>query len=375
MKMKHLTIYVLMLGTLTRQAAYTQEIRHSDVSFVYGETKIEINLQDGRLAIPQVMPQDGFFAQANVNPGFFSERDTGGGTEPSDLVGYNVLDDLVFWREGDFAAPKTDTQIRIINNPRNLVPDTFVGTGTGEQRAAFDPLENSIGQSSSSGDFHSHVDFRLEPVSSEPDESPLPGAYGLKLSLSSDNPAIQESDPFFIVYRFGIDEEQFSLALHDFDALLALASSTLGDFNSDGLLTVEDIDLLSEAVAANANQASFDLTEDGFVDEADRKTWIAELAETYSGDTNLDGNVDFSDFLVLSSSFGMPGGWAEGDFDGNGDVQFPDFLALASNFGKEATGAVSIPEPATDVLAYAMLLATLLMRRRSGIGNPWENSR
>lgn len=362
MKIKYLLLYAALVGPFSWTAAYAQEIQHSDVFFSYGETKIEI-LNDS-LVLPQVMLDHGFFRQANDNPGFFNERDNGGGTGPSDIVGYNVLDDLIFWSDGDFATPRDTTEIRIINNPRTL-DNTFIGTGTGEQRATFDDLSNTIGQSSSAGDFHSHVDFRLDPISNDPDESPLPGAYGLKLSLSSDNADIQESDPFFIVYRFGIDQEQFARALDDFGALLSPATTVPGDFDADGLLTAIDIDLLSAEVIAGSNQSSFDLTGDSIVDQTDRQTWVEDLAGTFSGDADLDGSVQFSDFLTLSSGFGMAGGWADGDFDGNGQVEFPDFLTLSANFGKAAAAAKSVPEPATNLLAGYAMLGILVAWRRS----------
>lgn len=352
-----------IFAALCSSTAVGQEIAHSDVFFTYVDSKIEIASQDGRHAIPQVMPVGGFFAQANTNPGFFSERDVGGGTGPNDIVGYNVLDDLVFWSDGEFTAPKDDTSIRIINVPRT-VEDTVIGTGTGEQKASFDPLGNSIGQSSSSGNFHAHVDFRLEPISSDPEETPLMGAYGIKLSLSSDNAAIDESDPFFIVYSFGLEGDLFTQALDDFDALLTQIDGLTGDFDIDGVLTAIDIDLLSAEIRAGSNTAAFDLTADSIVDDLDRTKWVVELARTLLGDADLDGSVQFSDFLALSRGFGAEGGWADGDFDGNGQVQFPDFLILTNNFG--ATSAAAVPEPAS-LLSFGYLFGVLVVRLRQNI--------
>lgn len=57
------------------------------------------------------------------------------------------------------------------------------------------------------------------------------------------------------------------------------------------------------------------------------------VCRTVAGDTDLDGDVDFTDFLVLSANFGMSGGWTEGDFNQNGTVDFDDFLAQSANFG------------------------------------------
>lgn len=56
---------------------------------------------------------------------------------------------------------------------------------------------------------------------------------------------------------------------------------------------------------------------------------------SWEGDTDLDGDVDFLDFLVLSAHFGRTGAvWSLGDFNGDGTVSFYDFLQLSSNFGK-----------------------------------------
>lgn len=370
MTTKTLLCCCVLLGmTVFASVLNAQGISHSDVFFTYGETKIEITEQDGRLVIPQVMPAGGFFAQANSNPGFFSESDLGGGTAPNDVVGYNVLGDLVFWSDGEFAQPKADTSIRILNNP-GFVEDVVIGTETGEQLAQFDPLSNSIGQSAASGDFHAHVDFRLEPNSSDPEEMPLFGAYGLKLSLASDNPSVTESDPFFVVFDFGMEEEQFTDALDDFEALLTVDESLLGDFDLDGILSASDIDLLSAEVLAGTNDPLFDVTADAIVDELDRMTWVEGLAGSLLGDTDLDGNVQFSDFLALSNAFGGQGGWAEGDFDGNGVVQFPDFLALSTNFGTSVAASRAVPEPRTSIhLAILLVMIASLLSRNSGKGH------
>ena len=60
------------------------------------------------------------------------------------------------------------------------------------------------------------------------------------------------------------------------------------------------------------------------------------------GDLDGDGDVDFSDFLALSGSFGQgvdPAG-SGADINGNGTVDFPDFLLLSGNFGARQEAAV-----------------------------------
>ena len=53
------------------------------------------------------------------------------------------------------------------------------------------------------------------------------------------------------------------------------------------------------------------------------------------GDADMDGQVSFSDFLILSANFGMSDAdQKDGDFTGDGTVDFDDFLFLADQFGK-----------------------------------------
>lgn len=109
-----------------------------------------------------------------------------------------------------------------------------------------------------------------------------------------------------------------------------------GDFNGDDEVTTADIDLLFEAVGENSADTQFDLNEDGTVSTEDVDFLIGDLLRTLRGDTNLDGAVDFADFLVLSENFGKTvDGYANGDFDSDGMANFTDFLFLSGNFGKQ----------------------------------------
>ena len=63
-------------------------------------------------------------------------------------------------------------------------------------------------------------------------------------------------------------------------------------------------------------------------------------SEFLLGDVDRDGIVGFSDFLVLSQSFGqqVPEGTG-GDFDYDGVVQYSDFVILAASFGSSPSPA------------------------------------
>ena len=86
------------------------------------------------------------------------------------------------------------------------------------------------------------------------------------------------------------------------------------------------------------------------------------------GDADVNGEVNFADFLILSENFGQAGDWREGDFDGDGQVGFPDFLALSENFGNASaaanTSATTVPEPTGLGVALIGLLGLIGFRKR-----------
>jgi hypothetical protein len=115
------------------------------------------------------------------------------------------------------------------------------------------------------------------------------------------------------------------------------------DFDSDGLCSGSDIDLLQENIVSGlADPATFDLTSDGLVNIADRDAWLSEAgAENLSsgnpyqvGDANLDGAVDTSDFnLWNANKFTANSAWTAADFSADGSVDTSDFnLWNASKF-------------------------------------------
>jgi|GEM_PF-6232004 len=65
-----------------------------------------------------------------------------------------------------------------------------------------------------------------------------------------------------------------------------------------------------------------------------QELWRADHVDRLIGDIDGDGEVAFSDFLILSTSFGQEDVDEEaGDLDGDRDVDFADFLLLSTNFG------------------------------------------
>lgn len=139
-----------------------------------------------------------------------------------------------------------------------------------------------------------------------------------------------------------------------------------GDFDQDGDVDADDIDLLTANTGSVPPiDSAFDLNNDGVVDigpgaGTDQSELVRGILGTEFGDANLDGLIDSADFSVVSSNFGQSFGWAGGDFNGDGLVGSADFSAIAGSFGFPNPGSI-VPEP--NALALLVTAAALATRR------------
>ena len=176
-------------------------------------------------------------------------------------------------------------------------------------------------------------------------------------------------------FSFDTVYNQWTKFPSDFDPVasgLRFEATQVGDFDANGVLDIDDLNLLTDDVPGKywygwtvLPEGLLDLTGDMVVDDSDPHTWVTDIKQTSYGDANLDGEVNFADFLSLSNHFGQAGGWSEGDFDFSGEVQFSDFLVLADNFGNGVAITTAVPEPSSPEIAVYLGLIAISWRMRS----------
>lgn len=137
---------------------------------------------------------------------------------------------------------------------------------------------------------------------------------------------------------------------------LVAATFAPSDFNRDGLLDVADINLLLAEVRAGTNQAAFDRTADGQVNDADIVAVITGPNDfnTFIGDSNLDREFNTGDLVILfqagqyEDAIADNSDWSTGDWTGDGDFDTADLLFAFQQGGFEQgprAAVAAVPEP------------------------------
>ena len=152
-----------------------------------------------------------------------------------------------------------------------------------------------------------------------------------------------------------------------------LESSVTGEFSGDEQLTLEDIELLQAEVLAGTHNIQFDLNYDGLVDATDIGIWSVDLARTYAGDANLDGEFNTADLTSVFAAGQYEDGiarnstWSGGDWNGDGDFDSSDLVLALSQGGFEQgprLSAAPVPEPAALVVTVVAGLTLAFAHRR-----------
>lgn len=128
----------------------------------------------------------------------------------------------------------------------------------------------------------------------------------------------------------------------------------------------------------NTPEFNLDQNDDGQIDAADATVLCASVEVAgisveaglstggrLAGDFDLNGRVEFADFLTLSANFNDQNvSYAEGDADCSGAVDFADFLQVSGNFGKVFGSVSAVPEPSSLFSVWYLTLGLGAWRGR-----------
>jgi hypothetical protein len=152
-----------------------------------------------------------------------------------------------------------------------------------------------------------------------------------------------------------------------------LVMGILGDLNLNGKLESLDINILNREILAGFDPVSCDLNGDQRVDAEDRLVWVHDLANTYFGDANLDGEFNSTDLVFVfgageyEDNIDRNSTWSTGDWTGDGEFTTSDLVLAFQDGGYEGPRQAirAVPEPnAWLLLVLGMTGAMSLPRHR-----------
>ncbi len=137
----------------------------------------------------------------------------------------------------------------------------------------------------------------------------------------------------------------------------------VGDFDLDADLDCDDVNLLGSVATGTTYSATFDLTGDGVIDNADVLDWITNRYGTIPGDANLDRVVDALDLNVWTTTkFTATSNWCDGDFDTSGSIDITDYNVW--NAHRFTSANALVPEPSASGLLWLAAISWLAWYRR-----------
>ncbi|MCA9214564.1 MAG: hypothetical protein KDB27_15940 [Planctomycetales bacterium] len=145
-----------------------------------------------------------------------------------------------------------------------------------------------------------------------------------------------------------------------------------GDIDDNLVIDVNDINALSAAIRTGSTDANFDLNGDNVVDNADRVAWVKDIEKTYFGDSNLDGEFNSTDFVLVFQAgtyerAGAEATWETGDWNGDGKFSSSDFVTAFQDGGYEKGPLAVVPEPTFSGWLVAVAALSIYFSRNKDI--------
>ncbi|MBU6413087.1 MAG: hypothetical protein KGS45_06405 [Planctomycetes bacterium] len=256
--MQHLTFIPLLIASASMAQVHSGDI----VLAVSSGNAITTNASD---QFGSITSQRVFEAAFGESPNFTNDPgfDSDNGTFPANsTVGFRIRRALRDWSGIEFSDDDiADERIQVRLGPLGptLTPTSDVVV-TGFSLAA-----------NSSGKFHHHLGYTLLP---KPGESqPADGVYLLELELFSNQPSIQTSRPFWLVFNQNRPTQEHQAAIDWVNANLVCTA----DFNADG--TVDFFDYLDFVAAFSGNDATADFNADTVIDFFDYLDFVATFSQ------------------------------------------------------------------------------------------------
>ncbi len=113
------------------------------------------------------------------------------------------------------------------------------------------------------------------------------------------------------------------------------ATWVVGDFDFDGAVDTDDIDIMFDVMNFGSTELLFDLDGSGAIDVFDVDFLIQDILDSEYGDINLDGQVTVADLNILARNYrvlSVGANWEDGDLNGDGKVNVHDLNLLARNW-------------------------------------------
>lgn len=305
-----------------------------------------------------------FIASGGPNGDGFMQVEAIGGNGPGSRVAvYNTNGDVT----GNFLdAGITGVEVDLANFPTSQVAlemrlVLFGPDGTGNRWTSNEPVTLTNDGSWQTVTFPINEENIVRTSGPADYEAMIEDVVRIMLRHDTGDPSSQGDH---VIAKLGVDNFRFRT-----DAIL------VGDFDGNGNIDVDDINLLLAAVKSGANETRFDLTSDQTVDTMDILDLVEVQLNTFVGDINLDLQFDSTDLVLLftageyEDAIAMNSVWQTGDWNGDGEFDTGDLLFAFQQGGYEQGPrnlvAAAVPEPNSWIGIGTCLLLGLIAQRRS----------